>query len=57
MAAPQVTAAAALVKSVNPEYNANQVMSTLRNTAEVPDEYDKAYYGAGYLNTLEAVQD
>lgn len=55
MAAPQVTGAAALVKSVNPDYNANQVQSTLENTAEVPDDYNKAYYGAGYLDTFGAV--
>ncbi|HET7325401.1 MAG TPA: S8 family serine peptidase [Halococcus sp.] len=57
MAAPQVTGAAALVKSVNPDYNANQVRSALKNAAEVPEGYDKTYYGAGYLDTLGAIQD
>ncbi|WP_121821646.1 S8 family peptidase [Halostella salina] len=57
MAAPQVTGAAALVKSVNPGYNANKVDSVIRQTASVPDGYDKAYYGGGYLDTLAAVQD
>lgn len=57
MAAPQVTGAVALVKSVNPEYNANQVESVLERTAEVPDGYDKAYYGVGYLDTLGAVRE
>ena len=57
MAAPQVTGAVALVKSINPGYNANQVESTLQRTADVPDGYDKAYYGKGFLNPLEAIQD
>lgn len=57
MAAPQVTAAAALVKSVDPKANANQIESTLERTAEVPDGYDKAYYGSGVLNPLAAVED
>jgi hypothetical protein len=45
------------VKSVAPEMNANQVESLLERTAEVPDEYDKAYYGSGFLNPFAAVQD
>jgi subtilisin family serine protease len=57
MAAPQVASAAALVKSENPDYNANQVESVLKRTAEVPDGYDKAYYGAGVINPAEAVRD
>lgn len=57
MAAPQVTGAAALVKSVNSDYNANRVRSALENAVEVPEGYDKAYYGRGYLDTLGAVQD
>jgi len=55
MAAPQVADAAALVKSVNPGYNANQVESVLRRTAEVPDGYGKAYYGKGLIDPLEAI--
>ncbi|WP_135822443.1 S8 family peptidase [Halostella litorea] len=57
MAAPQVAGAAALVKSVNPDYSANQVDAALRRTASVPDGYDRAYYGAGYLDPLAAVRD
>ena len=57
MAAPQVAGAVALVKSVNPDYNANQIQSALKKAAEVPEGYDKTYYGAGYLDTLGAVQD
>jgi subtilisin family serine protease len=57
MAAPQVAGAAALVKSANPDYNANQIESVLKRTAEVPEDYDKAYYGAGVINPAEAVRD
>lgn len=57
MAAPQVTAAAALVKSVNPEYTANQVVSALKRAADVPDGYEKSYYGSGYLDPLSAVKE
>lgn len=55
MAAPNVAGAAALVKSENPNYNANQVVSALKRAAEVPDDYDKRFYGAGYLNILDAL--
>jgi len=55
MAAPQVAGAAALVKSANPNYNANQVEAALKKAADVPDDYDKSYYGAGYLNILDAL--
>jgi lantibiotic leader peptide-processing serine protease len=58
MAAPQVAGAAALVKSANPRYNANQVRNTLTRVAERPDEYEHKYYGSGgYLDTLGAVED
>lgn len=55
MAAPQVAGASALVKSVNPGFNANQVKNSLKRVAEVPDEYEKKYYGSGYLDTYAAV--
>ncbi len=55
MAAPQVAGAAALVKSANPSYNAEQVERALTRAATVPDEYDKAFYGSGFLNVLEAL--
>lgn len=55
MAAPQVAGAAALVKSTNPGFNANQVESALKNAASVPDEYAKTYYGSGYLNIVDAL--
>ena len=57
MAAPQVAGAAALVKSVDPDANPNQIRQYMKNAASVPDDYDKTYYGAGYLNTLDAVLD
>jgi subtilisin family serine protease len=55
MAAPQVAGAAALVKSENPQYNANQVESALKRTADVPEGYDKTYYGSGFLNIVDAL--
>jgi subtilisin family serine protease len=55
MAAPNVAGAAALVKSNNPDYNANQVRSALENAAEVPADYAKEYYGSGYLNIVDAL--
>jgi len=55
MAAPNVAGAAALVKSANPNYNANQVETALKEAAEVPDDYGKEYYGSGYLNILDAL--
>jgi subtilisin family serine protease len=55
MAAPQVTGAAALVKSANPDYSANQVEAALKRAADVPDGYDKAFYGSGFVNVLDAL--
>ncbi len=57
MSAPQVTGAAALIRSVNPDLNANQVQRVLENTATIPDEYDKTYYGAGVINPADAVRE
>lgn len=57
MAAPQVAGAAALVKSANPRYNANQVTSALKRAADHPDEYERKYYGSGgYLDTYAALE-
>lgn len=56
MAAPQVTEAAALVKSQNLRYTPNQVRATLERTADTVDEYDKTYYGSGFLNPADAVR-
>lgn len=57
MAAPQVAGAIALVKSGNPQYNANQIRNALTRTAERPDEYENKYYGSGYLDTYAAVTE
>lgn len=58
MAAPQVAGAAALVKSVNPDYNANQLQSLLQRTAvsssEIPG--DKPFHGKGFIDPNEAVE-
>jgi len=55
MAAPQVSGAAALVKSANPGANANDVESALKEAATVPDGFDKRYYGSGFLDVVDAL--
>ncbi|MBP1987013.1 S8 family serine peptidase [Halolamina salifodinae] len=55
MAAPNVAGAAALVKSANPGYSANQLRSALEGAAELPEGEEKAYYGSGYLNVVDAL--
>lgn len=57
MAAPQVAGAAALMKAANPKLNSNQVESILKKTAEVPDGFEKRYYGAGLINVDDAVRN
>lgn len=57
MAAPQVAGAAALVKSENPDYNANQVESALKKSASVPDGFEKKYFGAGFIDVLGALDE
>ena len=54
MAAPQVVGAAALVKSVAPDLNANDVRDRLQTTAR--DVGDKAYHGHGFLDPNAAVR-
>jgi subtilisin family serine protease len=56
MSAPQITGAAALVASVAPDLNANQIESVLKQTANSVDNYDKTYYGSGFVDPLEAVK-
>jgi len=56
MAAPQVAGAAALVRSQNPESNANEVRQTLTTSADSVEEFDKAYYGSGVLNPYAALK-
>jgi len=48
--------AATLVKSTNPDTNPNQIESILKRTASVPDGYGKAYYGAGFIDPVAALQ-
>lgn len=57
MAAPQVTGAAALVKSANPDANPNQIQNALTRSADHPPDYDKKYFGSGgYLDTYAALE-
>ncbi len=49
------SATAALVKGVNPNYNANRVRKTLRNAANRVG--DRAYHGKGHLDTNAAVRE
>ncbi|WP_049970195.1 S8 family serine peptidase [Haladaptatus cibarius] len=53
MAAPQVTAVAALVKSVNPSATPKEIRAHLESTARDLD--NPTYHGEGYLNTVRAV--
>ena len=55
MAAPNVSGAAALVKANNPDFSPAQLKSALKDAASVPSGYGKKYYGAGYLNILDAL--
>ncbi len=57
MAAPQVAGAVALLRSVDSELNANQVKKTLQRTASVPTDYEKTYYGHGFIDLPTAVND
>ncbi|WP_435365341.1 S8 family peptidase [Haloarchaeobius sp. DYHT-AS-18] len=57
MAAPQVAGAVALLKGEDSSLNANQVESILTRTAWMPEDYDKAYYGAGFLNPYGALKE
>jgi subtilisin family serine protease len=56
MAAPQVAGAAALVKSVNPGFNANQVRQRLENTA-TEGTGGKEYHGSGFVDPNAAVRE
>ena len=56
MAAPQVAGAAALVKSANPGYNANQIQSALERAAVDRGRNGRdPYHGRGFLDTAGAV--
>jgi len=56
MAAPQVAAAGALVKSVDSGAMPYEIEGTLKGAASIPEGYSKQYYGEGLLDTLGAVQ-
>ncbi|WP_458209310.1 S8 family peptidase [Haladaptatus sp. NG-SE-30] len=58
MAAPQVTGAVALVASLDDgprSSRAGRLENVLEQTAEVPKDWGKEYYGHGFLNPLAAV--
>lgn len=56
-AAPQVTAAVALVRSLAPEMSAPEVTALLEATATTVDDADPSpYHGHGFLDPLAAVQ-
>jgi len=58
MAAPQIAGAAALIASTTnyPDpAQANKIESDLKRTANVPDGYEKAYYGSGFIDVLGAL--
>lgn len=56
MAAPQITGAVALVRDLYPETTSDDVEAKLERAASVPDGYDKAFYGSGFLNILDALK-
>lgn len=51
MAAPFVSAAAAMIKSVNPNITPDEVEELIKNTAYVPDGWD-TNYGVGIVNFM-----
>lgn len=55
MAAPLVSAAAALLKSINPEITPAEVERIIKETAYVPEGWDKANYGEGIINFYNMV--
>lgn len=55
MAAPQVAGAVAIYRSLYPDTQSDQVDAALREAAEVPEEYDRTFYGSGFLNILDAL--
>ncbi|MCB2179604.1 S8 family serine peptidase [bacterium] len=55
MATPHVTAAAALIKDVNPDLNPNQVSAILTRTADKIGS--RQLFGHGMLNVYEAVME
>ena len=60
MAAPAVSGTAALLASAYDgpsKPKPRRIRDAVERTAAVPDGYDRAYYGSGYLRTAEAVAE
>ena len=58
MAAPYVSAAAAMIKLANPDYTPAQIEETLKNYCDdLGDEGRDDYYGNGALNLYHAIPD
>ena len=55
MASPYVAGAAALVKATDPNYSVSRVTRVRTRAASVPDGYDRACYGRGFLNIVDAL--
>lgn len=55
MAAPQVAGAVAIYRSLYPDSESDEVEAALEKAADVPDGYDKSFYGSGFLNVLDAL--
>lgn len=50
MAAPFVTSAVAMIKSVYPDISCDVIVDILKSNAYVPEEWDNTKYGAGILD-------
>jgi subtilisin family serine protease len=55
MAAPQVTGAVALVRSLKPDASVEEVESLIQETASMPEE-GESYHGAGHLDLKALVK-
>ena len=56
MAAPFVTSAVAIIKSINPDITSEEVLGLIKSSATVPSEWNNLY-GAGILNVEKMVSD
>ncbi|QCJ47441.1 MULTISPECIES: S8 family peptidase [Haloprofundus] len=56
MAAPQVSGAVALVRSLRPDAGAEEVEALIRDTASSVKDSDDAYHGAGHLDLKRLVK-
>ncbi|WP_424015172.1 S8 family peptidase [Halorubrum xinjiangense] len=57
MAAPQVSGAVALVRSLRPDASVDEVESLLRETASEDEPGGEAYHGAGHLDLRRLVKE